>query len=448
MSGVVTFTRKLVITLAALGAPSPLVACGGDDASGGSDHAGSGGAVAGTGGAGTGTGAGGAGTGTGGAGTGTGGTSSGGPITPLNPHTMALADYLYCTIEDGVVGCWGFAGAVLGQGEGPDESSCLSQPLPLDLGTTKKAVSVAVGDDHGCALFEDGSVKCWGDNAWGQLGLDDVEARGDEPGELGEALPFVNLGEPAVAIAASLGRSCALLQSGVVKCWGDSLDGGMNYGDSAGEMAALAPLTFEPEGTTVVDLAMGRASSCFLLSSGKVNCRGANYTSQLLEDSTPEHNADLGATRTATDVASADAAHCALLDGNRVKCWGDNMSCQTGYALDAFEVGDDVEERGDALVELDLGADFVPVTIVGGEEHFCALSAEGVVKCWGANGRDQLGYERANGTSDVCAPTEDGVTPPAWPLEAKVVELAAGGFGTCARFENGEVECTMTPLGC
>jgi alpha-tubulin suppressor-like RCC1 family protein len=367
---------------------------------------------------------------------------------------MALADYVYCTIEDVGVACWGWSGAILGQGTGPDDDVCLAEPVAIDLGTTKKVVSIAVGgvaigDAHGCALFEDGSVKCWGTNDKGQLGLDDTLTRGDEPGELGKALPFVELGEPAVAIAANGGTSCAILSSGSAKCWGERLgEENESDGDAPGDMAALTPLTFGPEGTKVVDMAAGGFATCFLLSNGKVNCRGYEYNSVLLPDSTPEKNANLGAARTATGVASAEAAHCAVLDGGRVKCWGENTECETGYSGGSFEVGDDTEEQGDALVELDLGVDFVVASIAGGERHFCALSTDGIVKCWGGNGNEQLGYRSDFGDDEVCAPTTDGVTPPAWALTGKVIEIAAGGFGTCARFEDGTYECTMTPLGC
>lgn len=40
------------------------------------------------------------------------------------------------------------------------------------------------GLDHTCALLEDGTVKCWGKNYNGALGLDDFRTRGDFPGEV------------------------------------------------------------------------------------------------------------------------------------------------------------------------------------------------------------------------------------------------------------------------
>ena len=67
---------------------------------------------------------------------------------------------------------------------------------PVSLGTGRTATAVTVGALHTCARLDNGSVKCWGDNRLyaGQLGLGDTEDRGDGPGEMGDSLPAVSLG--------------------------------------------------------------------------------------------------------------------------------------------------------------------------------------------------------------------------------------------------------------
>ena len=92
--------------------------------------------------------------------------------------------------------CWGdneFGALGLGdvddRGDEPDE---MGDNLPaVDLGTGRTAASISAGGYHNCALLDDGRVKCWGDANWGQLGLGDTENRGDEPDEMGDNLPVV-----------------------------------------------------------------------------------------------------------------------------------------------------------------------------------------------------------------------------------------------------------------
>lgn len=55
-------------------------------------------------------------------------------------------------------------------------------------------VGVAAGSGHTCALRANGTVKCWGDNSAGQLGLGDALSRGRDPGTMGATLSTVDLG--------------------------------------------------------------------------------------------------------------------------------------------------------------------------------------------------------------------------------------------------------------
>jgi hypothetical protein len=71
----------------------------------------------------------------------------------------------------------------------------LGDALPaLSLSPGQQSVALATGDSSSCVLLEDGRLKCWGSNGYGQLGLGDVTPRGGEPGQMGDELPFVDLG--------------------------------------------------------------------------------------------------------------------------------------------------------------------------------------------------------------------------------------------------------------
>ena len=86
----------------------------------------------------------------------------------------------------------------------------------VDLGANQTAVKIELGFGHSCALLDNGQIKCWGSNDYGQLGMGDNEPRGDEGGEMGDSLPSVDLGTGRTAVEISVGVShgCARLDNG------------------------------------------------------------------------------------------------------------------------------------------------------------------------------------------------------------------------------------------
>ena len=117
----------------------------------------------------------------------------------------------------------------------------------INLGTGRTATAISAGNEHSCAILDNASVKCWGENAQGQLGIDNTNLMGDETGDMGDNLPSIDLGtgRTATAIAAGYFHSCAALDNGAVKCWGDNFYGQLgigttdDMGNNTGEMADL-----------------------------------------------------------------------------------------------------------------------------------------------------------------------------------------------------------------
>src|SRR5262249_46538001 len=105
---------------------------------------------------------------------------------------------------------------------------------PVNLGMDKKATALAAGMHHTCAVRSDGSIKCWGENNYGQLGLGDNTPRGSMPDQMGAQLPLVNLGtgKTVTALSAGYEHTCALLNDGKVKCWGENDHGQLGLGDN------------------------------------------------------------------------------------------------------------------------------------------------------------------------------------------------------------------------
>jgi alpha-tubulin suppressor-like RCC1 family protein len=110
--------------------------------------------------------------------------------------------------------CWGAnAEGQLGDG------SILSRPSPVDVtGLTSGVLAVAAGTVHTCAVTNSGGVKCWGNNFFSQLG-DGTSTGRPSP------VDVVGLASGAVSIEAGVGHTCALTIAGDVKCWGHNLNG-------------------------------------------------------------------------------------------------------------------------------------------------------------------------------------------------------------------------------
>ncbi|HMQ24737.1 MAG TPA: hypothetical protein PKA98_02020 [Acidimicrobiales bacterium] len=103
-------------------------------------------------------------------------------------------------LDNGNVKCWGFnssgqlgLGDTLPRGDEPCEMGDV--PPTVALGTGRTATTVTAGHDdtnsssHTCATLDNGQVKCWGGNHYGQLGLGDTATRGRSPGRTGDSLP-------------------------------------------------------------------------------------------------------------------------------------------------------------------------------------------------------------------------------------------------------------------
>ena len=142
-------------------------------------------------------------------------------------------------LDGGDLKCWGYnASGMLGigntadQGDGPNEMG--DSLAAIDFGGGKQAVSLATSSWHVCAKLDDDSVKCWGRNNDGQLGLGDKNHRGDAPNEMGNALPAVDLGEGLAVDRLIPGgaHSCVLFEDGAMKCWGRNSSGQLGLGDS------------------------------------------------------------------------------------------------------------------------------------------------------------------------------------------------------------------------
>jgi hypothetical protein len=136
-----------------------------------------------------------------------------------------------CWGENGVAGKLGL-GDTNHRGDNPNEMTALPH---LDFGPGRTVKTLAVGLHHNCAILDDDSLKCWGAGGDGALGIGPSDNKGDAPNEMGAAPPTVNLGAGRTAKAISAGsyHSCALLDDDTIKCWGYNAFGQLGIGSTA-----------------------------------------------------------------------------------------------------------------------------------------------------------------------------------------------------------------------
>lgn len=265
----------------------------------------------------------------------------------------ALGDRHGCARKvDGTVWCWG-NGAFGQLGDGRMDTAGAPAPVP-DLADV---ADIAAGDDHTCVRKTDGSVLCWGLGRAGQIpgGRDVV------------AVPTVlDLVEPARSIHLGPATTCVLVTDARPGC--------------AGELA-LAPIPAQKP--KVASMAPGTSHGCLLYEGGAVACWGANDAGQGGVEGFDELPtvADVDGVGAATAVVVGDAFSCALLEADAgVACWGSNARGQ--------------------LAQRDLAQSHTPLTIAlpvttqrlaAGPDFVCALGADGVTRCWGAGDQGQLG---------------------------------------------------------
>lgn len=201
----------------------------------------------------------------------------------------AAAWHSFALLKDGSVKSFGWNGnGQLGLG---DKSTRHVPTLITSLGTN--VAQIAAGSEFTLALMKDGSVQSFGSNTNGQLGMGDVSQR------LNPSV-ITSLGTDVVQVAAGDRHALALMKDGSVKAWGKNEVGALGLGDNVDR---LVPTTITDLGTDVVQLAGGTGYSCVVLSDGSAKCFGENTHGQLGLGDTSNSDQPRAVTSLGTNVA-------------------------------------------------------------------------------------------------------------------------------------------------
>lgn len=133
------------------------------------------------------------------------------------------------------------------------------------------ASEVVSGDRHACVIAKDKSVVCWGMNDAGQLGIKSDTEPHKKP------LPVKGL-SGVVHLAAGEASTCALSGDGSVRCWGSNGEGELGLGTRSPEER---PARVSALGSNVDQICLASAHGCALTKQSKLLCWGANAFGQL-----------------------------------------------------------------------------------------------------------------------------------------------------------------------
>ena len=242
-------------------------------------------------------------------------------------HTCALT-------TAGGVKCWGLNS----RGQLGDASTD-SRSAPVDvIGLDSGVTAIAAGGDHTCALTEAGGVKCWGSNSHGQLGDASTDSRS-------APVDVVGLTSGVAAVSAGHEHTCAVTTAGGVKCWGRNAYGELGNGTSGPYAGSSVPVDVCGQQNALTlkcvqllaakTISAGAFYTCAVTTADGVKCWGYNIYGRLGDGTRESRTSAVDVVGLTSGVAAVSASAggnhtCALTTMSVAKCWGDNGGGQLG----------------------------------------------------------------------------------------------------------------------
>ena len=328
--------------------------------------------------------------------------------------SVSNGDSFSCALlNDGTVKCWG----INGSGQLGDSTTTNRSTSVAVQGLGGVVTAIAVGLNHSCALLNDGTIKCWGSNNNGKLGDNSTTNRLT-------AVSVQNLGGVATAVQAGAEHTCALLNDGTVKCWGNNNEAQLGNNSF---ISTLIPVSVQNLGTSVTSIGLGYMQGCALLSTGSVKCWGASgvdtFGKKVMTNKLKATSSTSGLSATKIFSQRYEANGCAIVSGGSVKCWGDSYEGKLGNGASGFTVNQ-------PITVLNLGLPAIDLSL--GNSHGCAILNDGSMKCWGYSSSAQL-WDGINSENFIPTAVQG--------LGESANAISAGDDFECAVLASGSIKC-------
>ena len=291
-------------------------------------------------------------------------------VTPCNiSNAVALAcgnNYTAVLLADGTMRTWGSGGSGrLGIRTINVDMSTAVTPCNLS-----NVVAIACGNDHAAALLENGTMRTWGFNGFGRLGIGNTA-------DMSTAVTPCNISN-AVAIACGPEHTAALLSDGTMRTWGGGASGGLGYNSTTNASTPVTPCNI----TNAVAIACGQSYTSVLLADGTMRTWGAGSFGQLGTTRT----ADMSTAVTPCNISNAVAIACgnehtsALLADGTMRTWGSNGNGRLGYA--------GTINQSSAITPCNISN---IAAIACGGSNTAVILADSTMRTWGNGGNGRLG---------------------------------------------------------
>ncbi len=250
---------------------------------------------------------------------------------------------------------------------------------------------IASSSQHACMIQDDGTMWCWGQDLFGQLGNGPaLTANQESPTRVSDPGPWIQVG-------AGTQNTCGLKADGTLWCWGG--DGYGELGNGAGGSSDV-PVLAGSSTDRWTKISIGNYTGCGIKTDGTAWCWGSGGNGELGNGATGSNQPSpvqvLGG-GTWTDISTSWPITCGVKSDGSGWCWGSdsNGKLGNGGVLTADQSSPSAVDEPGPWRQISAGSGSGPT---------CGIKVNGSLWCWGNDGNGQIG-NGADTTNDRVSPT-------------------------------------------